>query len=385
MHFYLKRNPNGYYYVTWTDRATGNTQHKTTGTKDKQDAEVVLAQMTLGHRMPRDLRPEQVKILEIVVAYAINGSKKLATKLPLKRALVHCAEYLGDVTLAQFTTSKQKWFIEQLAEGLPPIEGEEKRPPLAGPTIQRRLTVIQCALNFAGEEGTIDKADVPKLSKPEQTYREGFGQRPFTLEEVRAIFAAARSENERKMLLVWVSTMCRPAQILDLTGDRIRLDEHSIDFRVPGAVITKKRRAKVMMCPSVYAYLTPRWESGLLVYNTTKDKGTKLKGFTNHIRRLVERAGIQSKGMGAYRIRKFAASYLANRGIADVTLKHFLAHKLSPEGETWRYIEADLPPAVRVLEAMLKEINPPWLSFAGDLLVSPVNPLFSLVVANDPQ
>jgi hypothetical protein len=35
-------------------------------------------------------------------------------------------------------------------------------------------------------------------------------------------------------------------------------------------------------------------------------------------------------------------------------------------GETWRHIEADLPPAVRVLEAMLKEINPPWLSFAGD-------------------
>lgn len=56
-----------------------------------------------------------------------------------------------------------------------------------------------------------------------------------------------------------------------------------------------------------------------------------------------------------------------------------------PVGETWRYLEADLPPAVRVLEAMLKEINPPWLSFAGDLLVSPVNPLFSLVVANDPQ
>jgi hypothetical protein len=51
----------------------------------------------------------------------------------------------------------------------------------------------------------------------------------------------------------------------------------------------------------------------------------------------------------------------------------------------WRSIEADLPPAVQVLEAMLKEINPPWLSFAGDLLVSPVNPLFSLVVANDLQ
>jgi integrase len=177
--------------------------------------------------------------------------------------------------------------------------------------------------------------------------------------------------------------VCRPGQILDLTGDRIDLDEHSIYFRVPDAAITKKRRAKVMMCPSVHAYLTQRWEPGLLVYNTTKDKGTKLKGFTNHIRRLVERAGIQSKGKGAYRIRKFAASYLANRRIPDVQLKHFLAHKASPEGETWRYIEADLPAAVRVLEAVLKEINPPWPSFAGDLLVSPVNPLFSLVAAND--
>jgi hypothetical protein len=72
---------------------------------------------------------------------------------------------------------------------------------------------------------------------------------------MRAIFAAVKSENERKMLLVWTSTVCRPGQILDLTGDRIDLDEHSIDFRVPDATITKKRRAKVVMCPSVHAYL----------------------------------------------------------------------------------------------------------------------------------
>jgi hypothetical protein len=66
-------------------------------------------------------------------------------------------------------------------------------------------------------------------------------------------------------------------------------------------------------------------------------------------------------------------------------MKHFRAHKASPVGEIWRYIEADLPPDVRVLEGMLREISPPWLSFAGDLLVSPINPLFPLVVANDPE
>jgi Lon protease-like protein len=97
----------------------------------------------------------------------------MATKLPLKRALIHCADYLEGVTIAQLTTSKQKWFVKQLAEGLPPVEGEEKRRPLAAPTIQRRLTVIQCVLNVAGEEGTISKTDVPKPSQPDKTYREG--------------------------------------------------------------------------------------------------------------------------------------------------------------------------------------------------------------------
>jgi hypothetical protein len=127
MHFYLKRNANGYFYVTWTDKAMGHTNHKTTRTNDEREAEIVLARMTLEHRMPRDLRPEQVTVLEIVLAYSMHGADKLATKLPLKRALVHCADYLEGVTLAQFTTSKQKWLIKQLAEGLPPVEGEEKR------------------------------------------------------------------------------------------------------------------------------------------------------------------------------------------------------------------------------------------------------------------
>jgi integrase len=178
---------------------------------------------------------------------------------------------------------------------------------------------------------------------------------------LKSVFAQARTETERRMLLIWTTTLCRPGQILDLTWDRVDFEEHSIDFNVPNMKITNKRRAKVLMYPTVAAYLEPQKPTCNVVENTLT--GAPLKGFKNIIKRMVRRAGLRGS---AYRIRKCASSYLTNAGVPTVQVQAMLAHKFA-DGATWRYNEADLPPVIRHLEALLKELNPQWLSVASEL------------------
>jgi integrase len=321
--------------------------------------------MVLEHDKPRDLRPEQVTLKYILLRYYEIHGKTRNSQDPIKYAMKDVWKYLGECTVAEFDDVKQRSFHEKL-----------RTAGQSAATIARKLTVVAAALNLAVNDNVIGSA--PKVRKPEATISAGVKR--FTIDELRKVFAQARTENERTMLLLWTTTLCRPGQVLDLTWDRVDFEDRTIDYKVPGARITNKRRAKVLMCPTLCAWMNAHKSSSYVVRNTRMRGVVPLKGFKNHIRRMIDRAGLKGS---AYRIRKAGSSYLANRGVAFVQIQAMLAHKAG-DGETHRYVEADLPPILMALEALLEEVAPTWLPLARDLRAARVNPLFAQVAANDP-
>lgn len=313
------------------------------------------------------MRPEVLTLLEVLVRYHDAREGKISL-LPVRYCITDVERHLGQCTVAEFDTDKQKWYIEQL----------EKDGQSPG-TIDRRLSVLIAALNAAVPKLL---AKAPKVIRPEKVHSPGV--RKFSTEEMRAVFAHARTQNERTMLLLWTTSICRPAQVLDLTWDRVDFEDRTIDYRVPGKNHKNKKRAKVMMPPTVQLWLKSlAQKDGPVITNMRiHDKRVPLTTFKNHIRRICERAGVKGS---AYRIRKFGTSYLLNRGVAYIQVQEMLAHVESKI--TSRYYEADLPPVLRVLEELLAEIKPDWLTLgvARKMLAAKDRSLFSLVAANDPE
>ena len=275
-------------------------------------------------------------------------------------------QYLGDSSIAEFDNDRQRKYIEALQSA-----------KQSDATINRRLSVLVAALNLAVEDGVIGSA--PHIHRPEATVRPGV--RRFSVDQLKAIFRQARAENERLMLLLWTTTLCRPGQVLDLTWDRVDFEEGTIDFNVPGRRITNKRRAKILMCPTLRVYLLERRSSGYVLRSSRSKGKDGLKGFKNHVKRMIRRAGFAGS---AYRIRKTAASYLANKGVPYIQIQQMMAHKVG-DGETFRYTEADLPPALKAIEELLGELNVPWLPTAGEPRNARIEELMSQPAANDPQ
>lgn len=327
--------------------------------------------MILEHDKPKDLRAETVTLIYLLTRYVQDYAKDLAAGLPIKYAMQNVMEYMPTTTLKEFSEPEvQLKFIKAM-------EASGK----SGPTIERRLTVIIAAINYAADTSKIiPKSAVPdSYKRPKKTVR--VGVRRFTMEEMRKVFEAASTDSERLALLFWTLTLCRPGQLLDLTHDRLDFEEGTIDFNVPGMEITNKRRAMVYMIPTFRRFLETRKGNGLVIVNSRN--GEPLKGFKHRMRALCKRAGINGS---AYRIRKFSNSYLANEGIPTVQLEAMLAHKFGGAGQISRYTEADLPKVVVKLEQMLKEIGPSWLheAIGSELGVANAKPLILKVGASTP-
>lgn len=368
MRFYLKTGigtDRTIYYVCWTDSA-GRGHRKTTSTSDAAAAQLKLAQAILEHDRPRDLRPETTTLLEVLLHYQRTLCKDARRDLPFRYCLANVVEHLDGTTVAGFDDAAQRTYVRNLA-----AEGQSSA------TINRRLAVLVAALNQAVRSGMLASAPTVLRAPSQHT---GEGARPFTVEELRALFTAARTYNERAMVLLWTTTLCRPGALLDLTWDRVDFAEPAVDYRVPGAIVTRKRRAKVVIAPTVAAWLKEHAGTGLVVRNSKT--GAPLSDFDNHAKRVIERASLTGS---AYGFRKGGVTYLANSGVTELVYKTMLGHKPT-SGETWRYVKAQMNRAMPIVEDLLAEINAPWLPrvVASGLRVPKPNPLKPIVGANDP-
>lgn len=101
-------------------------------------------------------------------------------------------------------------------------------------TVRTELQALTAALRWANTPETIA---LPPKAPPRERW--------LTRAEADALLAATDRRHIKLFMLIALHTAARAGAILALTWDRVDIERRLIDFRVPGAVATRKRRVPV--------------------------------------------------------------------------------------------------------------------------------------------
>lgn len=375
------RKENGI-YITWRvddQYPDGDKRRRTKRSLDTRDVKEALKKwhaLQLG--AAQDVPPETMTVLECLRQYTNWKVHKLgfdgeprrvkkdegpyasaSTLLSIVRKVL---DKIPRMTLAQFTPTAQKQLCEHFGN--------------TTSTEARYMGIVQSAIRFMREHEKIKSVPqfmkLPKVSRTEQMKR---AKKPYSVEQLRALCAAAETEAQRRWLLLYISTMTRPGSILELTWDRICKDTKTVDYNVPGRVTTNKRRIIAPLAESAARYLEERRSTGLVVRYDKSEAcaGVGYDDFKSMWVRLGARAKVPYKGShSAYSIRKGVGTYLRSRGISKWDVETMLAHE-DAGSDTYAHNDPSYMIATRTaVEILLKEINPPWLFSSAGTKPEPV-------------
>lgn len=343
MHCYLKRRPepDGPFYIYQYDDATGQCQRFSARTRDPKEAEQRLAEHII--KLPKQ-KFAGVTLVTIMLRYYEHHGSQAFSKSTIRTVMRRVVEHEPETLLDAFTPARQKVFAGTLG--------------VSASTQRRYIGIVRAAAQWSFDNGDIPV--MPAFYKPQAN--DGDGVKPFETWQLRALFAAAIHEHERRFLLLCLSTAPRPGATLDLTWDRIK--DRVANYVVPGRKKTKKRRAIAPLCDLACAYLEERRSIGPVVLY----KGRQLKGHKGLFRRLAKRAGVVGT---AYGIRKAVSIWMRKEGVPEWDIKGMLAHSIGGETERYAHYRPDyMRAAADSLQRLLVEICPDWL--ASYLPVEPI-------------
>ena len=224
-------------------------------------------------------------------------------------------------------------------------------------TIRREIAYLFSALRFAAKLRAIRPEDVNQVTPPATPL---VAKRYLSIEEIQKLLDAAASMRRGDRLsrlerFIWLAleTASRKTAILRLTWDRVDFEAGRIDFREPGVVVTKKRRAIVPISSSLLPVLLRAKEerTGRYVLDTATD------GIWSSMQIAWAKAfdGAptgrgrcpKGNGIGPHTLRHTAATMMARNDVSMFTVAGILANTpqitervyahyapASPEGST---------------------------------------------------
>jgi integrase len=336
MRYYLKQRKNGIWNICWTE-PNGTPRRASTRTRDREEADLALARWVIRHGQAADQSPVDVTVEAILVRYWYDHGQTRFSPGIIKRVIALVATHLPHAAVAELTVKRQHEFMAAMN---------------VAPNTQRRyMGVVAAALERARKAHEL--ASYPSIQVPE--CEDGEGTRPLSLDELRAIFSAARNEHAQRFLILALATGARPQAVLQLTWDRIK--DGVANFRVPGRRRVKKRRAIAPLSPLVACYLEDRRSIGPVI----QYRGRALKGHKMTFQRIAERAKVPAT---AYCLKKSIATWLRQKNVPEWEVGALLAHRVgNAQTEKYAHHRPDYMLATKAaVDALLIEIAPPWLA-----------------------
>ena len=178
---------------------------------------------------PKDGEPDHVLIDAVLRQYQDDQGCEAAGKDTAQRAFDHLVSvYAGKVVSYLNKTTHKEYEKARRTEGWSPAY------------INRVRSTLRAALRHAVANGTLKQAAVvPRLAEPPAKADW------LTRENAKLLYRAVRAKKYRQVALfirIALGTGARASAILQLTWDRIDLEDGRIDFRIPGVAENKKRR-----------------------------------------------------------------------------------------------------------------------------------------------
>ncbi|MEM6383451.1 MAG: site-specific integrase [Pseudomonadota bacterium] len=321
LHFLEKR---GVYYIVWTQ--SGRSKQRSTGTADRQQAEIALAEFLHQRQRKAGPRaPDEVLITDLLVDYA---EAKAATVVAVDRiayALVPLAEFWEGRTAANVTSETTAAY-------------DRWRGRSAG-TVRRELGVLRAAINHAHQEGRLTRTIHVKLPDRPEPKDRWLTKR----EAARLLNAALREPTVRLYLPLFIvlglRTGARKEAILSLRWSQVDLESGRIDFNQPGRKRTNKRRSRIPIPRKVLHQLRrARLRGSELGFVINRD-GKRIKDIKKGFAAACRRAGLQD--VSPHTLRHTCATWLMQNGVSMYEASGFLGMSLETLERTYAHQHPD--------------------------------------------
>lgn len=185
-------------------------------------------------------------------------------------------------------------------------------------TIHTELGLLRSALLWAKRAKWITEA--PEVHRPEPSPPR---DRWLTPEEAVALINGAGSKHIRLFILLALYTGARRGAILELTWDRVDLEQDRIDFTAPGRLTGRKKRSEVPIQASLRSALLAAF-SARLSDHVIEFAGQPVKSVKRGFREAVTRARLER--VTPHTLRHTAATWAAQEGAPLWEIAGMLGH-----------------------------------------------------------
>ncbi len=301
----------GCYYIVWTEN--GRSRERSTGTPDRGEAEIALAQFLHDRQRksgPRD--PAEVLISDALADYAEERGAKAVAADRIAYALMPLAEYWEGRTVADVS--------RQTCEAYTRWRGRSNG------TVRRELGVLRAAINHAHAEGRLTRrvaVQLPERPEPKERW--------LTRGEAARLLNAARQSRKARLylplfILIGLHTGARREAILSLRWPQVDIEAGLIDWNPAGRRRTKKRRPRSRIPPKLLPHLKRARlrgsDTGFVIHDSGKPVRDPKKAFAAACRR----AGLV--GVSPHVMRHTRATWGMQRGANKWELAGFLGMTL---------------------------------------------------------
>jgi integrase len=311
------------WYVRWWE--DGAWKRVSTGTSDKREAQIYLAQFLAGQGTPA--APKTPTVSVILDAYIVDRKPAVVPRgyETLQTNLKALKRHLSDLEPGHLTKERIRFYRRQrAAEGYEVGKANARRKkPIKDGTILRELVTLRAALQFAKTEKWISEVpyiEVPSQPKPRDRW--------LTRDEADRLLEASQALHVRTFLAVCLYTAARSGAALQLTWDRVDLVAGLIDF---GTVAGGKGRAVVPMADRLRPYLIEAHKAATCPF--VIEHGSRAVGSVKTGARAAARRA-KVPGVSPHVLRHTAATWMAMKGVRIEEIARMLGH--SDPRVTWR-------------------------------------------------
>jgi integrase len=304
--YWLSKRPGSNQWCrTWYCRDTRQTKRHSLGTADIREAREALAVWFAKYGKLTEQDPAITPVELVFSRYYEQHASKIASAEMARIALAYWLEFFAGRSVDALTPQEQRRFAKVLQDG-----------GRSNGYIKRILTVGKAALGWAVKEGEL------RYSPPVISWEDGEPKdRVLTVDESRALWAAAHKPHERMYLALAFGTMSRPEAILELRRDMVDFDRRLIDTNPPGHKQTRKRRP-VVPVPDFLLPMLADAPDGVLV----QWKGQPIASFKTAFRRIRRDAGL-GLDVVAKTIRHTMATELRTQDVPEAEIEGMLGHR----------------------------------------------------------
>lgn len=313
----------GTFYIVWSEK--GRSRERSTGTRDRREAEIALAQFLLSRPGIGPVEPDRYLITDALAEYALDRADQVMDRIRLAGAVLKLTDFFEGRRVSEVSPSSCRAYVKW-------------RNRAAG-TARRELTVLRAAINHAHGTGRLTRMVPVELPAPPPSRTRWLKRE----EAARLLKAACASPKSRLHLplfiLIGLYSGQRKEAILSLRWSQIDLRTGLMDFRMPGRKETKKKRSYTQIPPRLLCHLRNARKRGSADGPVIHIAGKPVADIKTAFRAACRRAGLN--GVTPHTLRHTSATWLMQAGVPKWEAAGFLAMSLETLEKTYGHHHPD--------------------------------------------